>query len=249
MKKYYFIFLILALIPIYAYAYTQEECIKCHKEESKDSVLHISIKEFESSVHGQSVTCIDCHKGIKDKSHQIKKGSDAVNCNQCHSQENKHGINGNAEGRPECYSCHGSHGILGKNDKASIVNPDRLAETCKSCHPAESGETGYLSWFSSVRIKSHKKQDLSRNYKKDNCIGCHQGTASHGGKEPVTKENCYVCHMKMDGNVTGYFHSSKSANLVFSSAIIFHAAIVAIILGFIVCIVKTLVGKSKERRN
>jgi hypothetical protein len=250
MKKYYFIILLLA-IPSAAFAYSQEDCVNCHKEESKESVLQISMKEFVSSVHGKTIVCEDCHKGVKDKRHQTVKGSGAVNCNLCHTQENKHGINGKAEDRPECFSCHGLHDILGRNDKKSSIHPDELAKTCKACHPAESGETNYMSWFSSVRIKSHKKQDFSQNYKKDNCIGCHQGMASHGGKEPVTKENCYVCHMKMNGSqLTGYFHNGvKSANIANSSAIIFHIVITVIVLGFIACIVKALISKSKERRN
>ena len=64
--------------------YTPEECIECHRTGSEESSLQISVETFEASVHGQAVTCMECHTAIRDASHMEQSGEDVVACEACH---------------------------------------------------------------------------------------------------------------------------------------------------------------------
>lgn len=223
------------------WTYTSEDCIRCHEEGSTGSVLRISVKEFESSVHGRDMTCEDCHAGVEDGGHETTKGSGAVNCGQCHEQKNRHGLQsktGMYPGihRPRCYSCHTRHNILEKDRVESSVHPGQLKETCRACHPAECGETDYLSKLPSMQIASHNKQDFNRSYEKDNCIGCHQGLAAHGESEPVNDQDCYKCHAPQKGHAPlwGYIHPKADLEKqpsVFWAAVIYQFFIVVLLWG------------------
>jgi len=236
------------------WAYTPEDCIRCHSQESKESVLHISIGQFQGSVHGPEITCGDCHTGIEDRGHVTSKSSGGVDCGLCHEQENRHGVPSKAENRPRCHSCHTRHGILGKSDKASTVHPDQLKKTCSGCHPDECGQVGYFSWLPSQRVRSHKKGDFGQAYERGNCIGCHQGRAAHGETEPLNGQNCYICHARGHNRKTvmGYIHARadlKRQPVIFVAAAVYQIFLVLLLCGvFRVCIAK-LPGKLRRRRK
>jgi hypothetical protein len=101
-----------------------------------------------------------------------------------------------------------------------------LKQTCGNCHALQSGDTGYLSWLPAVRIKSHPKEDFSRDYSDINCIGCHQGNAAHGETRPMDDQDCYRCHITPQGDslLYGYFHPQADAEkqpTVFAAAMIY----------------------------
>ena len=222
--------------------YTDEDCIACHQTGSEESELHISIEEYELSVHAQEISCQDCHTGVVDDAHQDIEGSGAVDCGDCHEQENLHGMDGPEEMRPQCHDCHAAHKMRPKTDPASPVHPDNLAVTCAGCHPAASGQVDLFSWFPSFQIASHNKGDFAQAYENDNCIGCHQAAAVHGGTELVDDQNCYTCHMSSDqpGAMWGYAHPKADADeqpIVFAAASIYS---VFIVLGLIMFLRKFL---------
>ena len=249
-----FFVVLLWLMSCKTWAYTSKDCMRCHSEASRESVLHISISEFQGSIHGREITCKDCHTSIKDGEHENLKGAGAVNCGQCHDQKNMHGFQSRNENRPLCHSCHTRHGILRKDDKASSVHLDQLKNTCKGCHPVECGESDYFSWLPSIRIMSHKKQDFNQAYEKDNCIGCHQGQAVHGEKKPLNEQNCHICHMKMkdQGAVMGYIHpraDSEKQPVTLAAGIIYQIFIVLLLWGgFRLYILKSS-RKPRKRRK
>jgi hypothetical protein len=216
-------------------AYVPENCIKCHGEKSEKSSLQIPLEAFKASVHSKELSCQDCHTGVIDDSHQTIIGSGAVDCTQCHDQENRHGLQ-RRDNRPKCYSCHTRHRILRRVDKASSVNPKQLRYTCKICHPAECGQTDYLSFLPSLKLSSHKKQDFAGDYSVLNCIGCHQGMAAHGGDEIISKQSCHKCHLSRQGSslLMGYMHP-KADRLkqsgIFAAAIIYQVAVVIVLVG------------------
>lgn len=225
--------IISGLAAMNAYAYTQAECIECHKMESRSSVLQISIEDFNGSVHGGGITCMDCHSGIEGAEHQNISGSGRVDCNQCHEQENDHGIKAKKKDRPQCHTCHGTHDILETNNTASAVHRDQLKFTCTKCHSMECGEIDSFSWLPLLRIKSHKKQDFSRDYQRTNCVGCHQGMAAHGEKESLDSQDCHKCHMDLRhyGSITGSFHlRSEMVNKLVSIA---YVIFILVMLGFV----------------
>lgn len=222
--------------------YTEQDCIECHQKGSEDSGLHISVEEYELSVHAREISCQDCHTGAIYDEHQEIEGAGAVSCSDCHEQKNLHGMGGPEEMRPKCHDCHTAHKTRYKTDPASPVHRDNLAVTCAECHPAASGEVDLFSWFPSFKIASHNKGDFAQAYENENCIGCHQGSAVHGGEEPIDDQNCHKCHMSPDkpGAMWGYAHPKADAGkqpAVFAAASVYS---VFIALGLIVFLRKFL---------
>ena len=43
--------------------YTDAACIECHRTGSDESGRHIAVETYQDAVHGQDVTCQDCHTG------------------------------------------------------------------------------------------------------------------------------------------------------------------------------------------
>jgi len=197
-------------------AYTTEDCIRCHRKGSPESFLHIEVEEFKRSAHGATLSCLDCHGAVQDESHQLMGGSVSVSCMECHEQENRHGLEGGGDRRPKCYSCHTKHRILGKEAPLSSVHPDALDETCASCHPVECGKPDYLSWFPSLQIVSHGKQDFSKAYSRGNCLGCHQGDGAHGEKKPINDQDCAKCHKALMGFIHPKADSEKQPGILVS---------------------------------
>ncbi len=203
------IFLI-CLCPCMLLAYTGEECIKCHDKGSSIKSPKISVADFYNSVHGQEVSCVFCHSAVVDANHMRGNNIAPVDCGICHGQENLHGLGAPEGNRPECHSCHTKHAILPASDKGSSVHETQLEKTCGACHSEEWGNKGYLRWFTSTAIRSHKKQDFSGDFSEKNCIGCHQGMAVHGDPLTVNNDKCRQCHMNNGGNaLMGSFHSKK----------------------------------------
>ena len=233
--------------------YTPEDCIACHRTDSDESERQISIDEFEASVHGAELTCLDCHTDVIDDDHQTTEGSGAVDCNSCHEQENQHGSNGVGDQRPECYGCHMRHHILTQSDPASSVHPDQLTTTCAGCHASACEEPGFFAWFPAFQIASHNKADFGSAYAKNNCLGCHQGAAAHGESEPIDAQDCYKCHRdaQADSAMWGVMHptaDSSTQPTIFAAASVYQ---VFVVIGLIFVLRKLLnfifdrpVGKS-----
>lgn len=211
--------------------YTVEDCIECHQTGSEDSELHISVQDYQKSAHADETACQDCHTGVVDDDHQSTEGSGAVDCGQCHEQENRHGGNGLEVERPKCYDCHSRHNILAKTDPASTVHTAQLPATCAGCHPVASGKNkGYFAWFPSFQVASHNKADFSASFDKDNCLGCHQGAGAHGETEPIDEQTCYKCHSPaLDSAMWGLMHpdaSRETQPAVFATGVIYQIFIV-----------------------
>jgi hypothetical protein len=159
------------------------------------------------------MTCVECHPYIEE-GHEEGNIKEKVNCNNCHPQDNLHGASSAAQNRPECYTCHTKHSILPAGLANSSVNKAQFKNTCSECHKAQYGKSGYMKVFTSIRIRSHKKEDFSREFNEANCTGCHQGMAIHGTPEKVSEDDCAKCHMKDNKNaMMGRFHASNNSGL------------------------------------
>ncbi len=256
MKKFIFYSLgLLVLLTAYdTLGYTPEDCIRCHKEGSPESILHISREGYEASIHGRETTCQDCHTGVIDKDHETIKGSGAVDCGQCHHQENRHGFQSKNERRPRCYSCHTTHAIFEKDNELSSVHAKNLKKTCKTCHPAECGNRDYMSWLPSLQISSHNKQDFGQAFDTDNCLGCHQGRAAHGEDEPLNDRDCYKCHLSTEGEplLLGYIHPKADLDkhpTIFVAGAVYLLLILVLFSGGFTFYIRKLSKKRKGRRS
>jgi hypothetical protein len=219
------------------FAYEPDECVNCHGEGSGKSALHMSMGEYENSVHHNEISCTDCHAGVVDEDHIKNSGSGRVDCGGCHDQVNRHGMGSRVMGaRPQCYSCHTRHGIQGKDHPASSVHPDNLHRTCGSCHPAQTGDAGFLAWLPSVRIRTHGKQDFACDYDEADCLGCHQGRAAHGEETPRNQRDCWKCHFSTDDRrgVLGNVHpkpKDKKDTLDIIAGAIYGVAVALLLMG------------------
>jgi hypothetical protein len=123
-----------------------------------------------------------------------------------------------------------------KDDPQSSVHPDRLQQTCRTCHPVQSGPPDYFSWFTSIRIASPPKQDFSLVYTRENCLGCHQGKAAHGEEAFLNDQNCHICHLDDDGRnqLLGVMHPDATLNTqpgVFAAAFTYQLALAVMVWG------------------
>lgn len=230
-QLYTWLMLMAVLTAAPAGAYTPDDCIACHGEDSTRSVYQMSVDQLQASIHGDLLTCTDCHVHIVDESHQKLSGIGRVDCTYCHGVENRHGIESQGN-RPHCHDCHGRHSILPPGDPESTVHPDHRSATCSPCHPAEAGRRDYLSWFPSLRIVSHGKQDLSRDYSRGNCLGCHQGLAVHGEKVRVSGDDCHTCHRQE--TLMGLIHPRADRQTqpgIFAAAVIYQVVFGILLVG------------------
>ena len=195
------------------WAYTTQDCIRCHQTGSGESTLQMVPETFDGSVHGGEITCRDCHTNVNDKDHMTTKGSGSVDCGECHEQQNRHGLGSRTGTRPQCYSCHTRHDILKGDHEGSSVHPEQVGKTCGACHPAQVGETSFLPWLASLKVKSHGKQDLGCNYDDKDCLGCHQGRAAHGEETLLNDRSCATCHFPATGRapMLGAIHPSAGS--------------------------------------
>lgn len=197
------------LMPFYqaALGYSDADCIDCHASGGHESRLQIVLDDFDASVHGAELSCTDCHQDVWDETHTEMTGAGAVDCRQCHDQEQQHA----ADEQIACHTCHTQHAIFRAADPRASVHWRQLPQTCAQCHPDEARSGRSFFDVFSRRIVSHPKQDFSRNYSRRMCVGCHQGQAAHGETEPVNDQNCYRCHMPLAENkaLFGYIHPTS----------------------------------------
>jgi hypothetical protein len=245
----YLIALMIIFTATHLWAYTQKECINCHKPASQGSSRHINIETFGTSVHGNVISCLDCHTGVKNEGHKSTRGLGAVDCRNCHDQENRHGLHAQSR-KPRCQSCHTRHNILGKSNKKSSLHPDNLKQTCGTCHAMRTADSDFFSGLPAAKIKSHPKQDFSRDFSDTNCIGCHQGKAAHGEISPVDDQGCHRCHITPEGNSLLYGHihprankEMKPANL--ASAMIYRFCLAILVWGGFKSFLNKLSAKKK----
>jgi hypothetical protein len=243
-----FIFLML-ILPFEVGAYTDEDCIKCHDRTGEGSALKMSVEQFNRSIHADEAACQNCHTNVVDDDHQEVAGSGAVNCRQCHDQENRHAM-GATDNRPKCFNCHTRHNTHSKDDPQASVHPDRLEQTCRACHPAQSGTAGYFTWFTSVQIASHPKQDFSQIYTGENCLGCHQGQAAHGETAPINDQNCHTCHFDDDGQnkLWGVIHPDAQLETqpgVFAAAVTYQLVLATMVFGGFCWLIRHFSGRKE----
>jgi cytochrome b subunit of formate dehydrogenase len=135
-------------------------CLSCHgtpgfsmpRADSSARSLFVSAEQFANSVHGGTLSCVNCHSSITDVPHKdiSKSAADwdrlrlaiAKNCMSCHPKAARSylgtyhgavvamGFNDGAT----CSDCHGSHGVLRAANPASSVAPANILKTCQSCH-------------------------------------------------------------------------------------------------------------------
>ncbi len=123
------------------------DCMRCHADEklhrARDGQsMYVKVDEVSHSRHSK-IACSQCHSEV-NASHvrpceTITRG---VDCTSCHDEIGKlyvTSIHGQLTGKndpnaPTCKECHGTHGILGKQDPASSTFATNVPGLCARCH-------------------------------------------------------------------------------------------------------------------
>ena len=245
-KIYYLLVISICLFPCSISAYDMDDCISCHCDNPGKGIPQISIKDYRSSIHGTMMACEECHTDMGE-GHEKGKIEGKVNCSNCHAQKNLHGAE--AGKKIECYSCHTKHDILPAYAEQSSVNKTRFKKLCIECHKAQWGETGYLKWFTSLRVRSHKKEDFSRNYDATNCAGCHK-VEIHKKIEGTPEKECVKCHMKDNKNaMMGRFHAAENSGPFITGLSIVTQILILAVLALVVGFIIKPLGRSGKGRK
>jgi predicted CXXCH cytochrome family protein len=197
------------------------ECKKCHADQASS---------LADSVHADSKDhpCTSCH----GSAHKIFPKTDSRSavyplnvpntCGQCHSNEGmakKHGLSSvypkymdsihgfalSKEGllvAANCQSCHGSHGILSRNNPKSPTFKANIPQTCGQCHAKINDE--YMGG-------AHGKGMAKGDKKAPVCTDCH---TAHEIVQPTEAEFrmqstpiCGSCHTDKLSTYHDTFHS------------------------------------------
>jgi len=118
-------------------------------------------------------------------------------------RESRHGqlLLGEKDSRAaQCVSCHGVHGIRGPKSRKSTVNPQRIPDTCGTCHAdakhmagfkTDSGQPMPVTQVAEYKSSVHGKALLEKgDLGAPACTGCH---GSHAAMPPSVASVAQVC--------------------------------------------------------
>ena len=186
-----------------------EDCLSCHadsadqikfKDGSKKKV-HVDRKAWTSSVHGDKLSCTDCHSEITGYPHKKVTAEDARDytlklgnvCQDCHYAHYTRTLDSihyevlKSGGRdaPTCVDCHGSHAI--KNPKSPRIE---INNKCGSCHADVA--KAFMGSVHGKALANENNQDVPV------CTDCHGAHAVAGPAKANFHENAYQscakCH-------------------------------------------------------
>jgi cytochrome b subunit of formate dehydrogenase/nitrate/TMAO reductase-like tetraheme cytochrome c subunit len=196
-------------------------CAQCHT---------VAQRVVGRSVHGDKVTCVDCH----GDAHTMLKNNDLLSpmspvgqvqtCGDCHAQlpgqeqmidsfvHSVHGrglLRSGLIGSPTCSTCHGGHRVFEVENERSPTSFKNSPQLCGDCHAYILDE-----WLNQ---SAHGAAWKEGNAETATCIDCH---ASHEIRDPVVDplgrlgiiDQCGDCHGKYYELYRGDFHG-KATNL------------------------------------
>jgi cytochrome b subunit of formate dehydrogenase len=210
--------------------FAQESCYDCHGEpdlmtidESGNEIsLYVNQEAYESSIHGQILSCIDCHMDAEGDPHPMELAK--VECSICHEDavtDFNEGLHGQALATgdslaPNCVSCHGKHDIRSSTDSLSMTFPTNLPVTCGKCHSGDD-----LSVARNITIAEpvskfysgvHGQALLDGNEMAASCNSCHESHKLLPMSNPQSSiyranisNTCGQCH----GDIQDEFDSSS----------------------------------------
>lgn len=125
-----------------------ESCMECHGDEElvregdyrTGTSVYVDTKILDASIHAD-MDCVDCHPDADSEDAHPEKLA-VPDCPSCHEDEQAafagslHGValeKGVADA-PTCADCHGGHNVLAADEPASMVNRQKIPDTCAHCH-------------------------------------------------------------------------------------------------------------------
>lgn len=184
-----------------------ETCLSCHADRDlavalpsgETRSLYVDIDAFRASVHGNKLSCTDCHQDMTEVPHASRPFNTLreftvayyEQCKRCHFAnytKTLDSVHYQALARgdrtaPLCVDCHGAHDV-----RDSRAAGSRVSNTCTKCHVG----------VSAVYAKSVHGKAAETNADVPACTDCHK---SHDVSGPRTAnwqqhipELCSNCH-------------------------------------------------------
>jgi len=184
-----------------------ETCLSCHGDRAMSVVLpsgetrslFVSLETFRASVHGNKLSCTDCHQDMMSVPHEARPFKTLRDftlayyeqCKRCHfanytkTLDSVHfkALERRDRMAPTCVDCHGAHDIAASHKpKAS------LSQTCARCHQG----------VFEVYTKSVHGRFLEKTDDVPGCTDCHKSHDVAGPRDgnwqKRTPELCSGCH-------------------------------------------------------
>ncbi|MFZ0418509.1 MAG: hypothetical protein WAM04_10415 [Candidatus Sulfotelmatobacter sp.] len=138
----------------YTQGMADADCMHCHADEklrrARDGQsMYVNADEVNHSQHSNAregqkkVACSQCHSEVNaSRVRPCETITRGVDCTSCHDEIGKlyisstHGqLTGkNDPNAPTCKECHGTHGVLSKQDPRSLTFPTNVPQLCARCH-------------------------------------------------------------------------------------------------------------------
>jgi cytochrome b subunit of formate dehydrogenase len=219
-----------------------DRCLRCHGKEGfsrkaadgQERDLHVTLQEFEASVHG-SQDCVGCHEDITKTPH--RKGIDRkVGCVQCHLDEwdeaHKKGAGNKGAGNGDKLDMvvdHIESYMDSTHARPRIDDQSRTNATCYNCHGShdiqpvdrEARSANFMAMpnvcgnchgdvLEAYKTSVHGVEVAAGNTSAAVCSDCH---SRHGVGEPHTSdgrikitESCGNCHQDSMKSYLSTYH-------------------------------------------
>ena len=210
------------------------DCLRCHGDKdlkARDGrSMFVRAAELAGSRH-VNVSCSQCHSEVNaSRVRPCETITSKVDCSKCHAavgQDFGRSIHGqllakNDANAPTCKECHGTHGILGKQDPRSPTFPTRVPALCGNCHleghKAAVRYTGTQHeiiprYTESIHGKGLLKSGLTVTA---TCTSCHTAHRILPQKNPNSTVNarnvpatCGACHNGIEEQFVNSVHSAS----------------------------------------
>ncbi len=196
------------------------DCLSCHgKKNIKNSKaghsMFVDTTELKDSKHIK-IACSQCHSQVNpSKVRPCETITSNVDCASCHAavgEDYKISTHGKLFAKkdpdaPFCAGCHGTHHVLGKQDKRSPTFATNIPKLCAECHGAgkaaakrikNSGHDVIKEYEESIHGRGLMKSGLTVTAKCTDCHSAHRELPSSDPKSTTNPDNisatCGVCH-------------------------------------------------------
>jgi thiosulfate reductase cytochrome b subunit/uncharacterized protein with PIN domain len=221
----------------YTQGMADRDCQRCHARHDlvaagggASDMLFVDQETLGKSRHSR-VACVQCHTECSPSLlRPCTTVAPTVDCSICHAEvvdqyrASTHGklASSGSPDAPTCLECHGSHGVLGKGDPASISFPRNIPSLCGRCHRVgERAAVRYKGaqrdvvehYTESIHGKGLLESGLTVTATCTNCHTAHGEAPAADSTSTVHRDNiagtCAKCHRGIYDLYTESVHSPK----------------------------------------
>ncbi len=182
----------------YEQGMADNDCLRCHGNKNLTAKtdgrsLFVDYTVIKDSKH-QNIACSQCHSEVNaSKTRPCVTITKKVDCSACHSEIGEQyatSIHGtlfakNDPNAPTCKECHGTHGVLGRENPDSPIFTTNIPNLCAKCH--RKGEKAARRYTGpEVNIIAHYTQSIHG-----------KGLLKSGLTVTATCTDCHTAHHEL----------------------------------------------------